>query len=74
MNENGETKLYDIFWESGQIDRNMKVEELEALKSSNHVHQENEIDTPLKERTKKLDRDKLRKILIQEAKIVLNLN
>ena len=70
LNERGETKFYDVLWESGEIETDIHINELKAVKSETHHHSKNEEDTPVNERKysgekMKITRRRLRKLIME---------
>jgi len=72
LNESGETKLYDILWESGKLERNIDINELEAVGKQQHEHAVAGVTMPIKERKMKLDRNSLREIILSEIKAIIS--
>ena len=50
LDRNGKTKYYDILWESGNIESNVLINELEAVKVKEHSHTSESEKKPIKER------------------------
>jgi hypothetical protein len=38
LDSNGNTKYYDILWESGSLEQNVNISELKAVKTQEHKH------------------------------------
>jgi len=72
LNASGETKLYDILWETGKLERNISIDELEDVGKKQHEHTVAEEATPIKERKMKLDRNNLREIILSEIKAIIS--
>lgn len=38
LNRNGSTKFYDVLWESGNLEQDIDIGELKAVKMKEHEH------------------------------------
>mgnify|MGYP003111742599 CR=1 FL=1 len=73
LNEQGETEYYDILWESGKIEKNMHITDLESVAESNHNHETVSIDAERDYKVKKetiLTREILREMIEEEIALL----
>jgi hypothetical protein len=52
LEESGHVAIYDVRWESGDLERNIPASLLESDEEKQHEHQVRQVDTPAHQRNK----------------------
>ncbi len=52
LEESGRVAIYDVRWDSGDVERNIPATLLESDEENKHEHQVREVDAPVSQRNK----------------------